>query len=85
MVRPTSTVIVVSAAEAQIGRGLARTFKAAATDASCGTRALLVTSPGRTFTCTAVIKGSHRQVVVTVTNLAGAVSLRVLPYKLVQR
>jgi hypothetical protein len=81
----TSTVIVVSAAEAQIGKSLARTFKAAATDVSCGTRALLVTSPGRTFTCAAVIAGTHRQVVVTVTNLAGAVAMRVLPYKPGQR
>jgi hypothetical protein len=80
VVRPTSTIIVVSAAEAQIAKSLARTFKVAVTDASCGTRALLVTSPGRTFGCAAVIAGTHRQVVVRVTNLAGAVALRVLPY-----
>jgi hypothetical protein len=85
VVRPTSTIIVVSAAEAQIGKSLAKTFKAAATNVSCGTRALLVTSPGRTFTCAAVIAGTHRQVVVTVTNLAGAVAMRVLPYKPGQR
>jgi len=80
VVRPTSTIIVVSAAEAHIGKSLARTFKAAVTDVSCGARALLVTSPGRTFACAAVIAGTHRQVVVTVTNRAGAVALRVLPY-----
>jgi hypothetical protein len=80
VVRPTSTIIVVSAAEAQIAKSLTRTFKAAVTDVSCGARALLVTSPGRTFACAAVIAGTHRQVVVTVTNLTGAVALRVLPY-----
>jgi Domain of unknown function (DUF4333) len=85
VVQPTSTIIVVSAAEAQIGKSLARTFKAAVTDVSCDARALVVTSPGRTFACAAVIAGTHRKVVVTVTNLAGAVALRVLPYNPGQR
>ena len=80
VVRPTSTVIVTSAAEAQIGKTLARTFKVPVTDVSCGARALLVSSPGHTFGCTAAIAGVHRQVVVRVTNLAGAVTVRVLPY-----
>jgi hypothetical protein len=80
VVRPTSTIIVVSGAEPQIAKSLARTFKAAVTDVSCGARALVVTSPGRTFSCAAVIAGTHRQVVVTVTNREGAVALRVLPY-----
>jgi hypothetical protein len=81
VVRPTSTIIVVSAAEAGIGKSLRRTFKTEVTDVSCGARALLVISPGRTFACTAAVAGTNRQVVVTVTSSAGALALRVLPYK----
>jgi len=80
VVRPTSTIIVTSAAEARIGKSLARALRVPVTDVSCGARALLVISPGHTFGCAADIAGTPRNVVVRVTNLAGAVTLRVLPY-----
>lgn len=79
-VHPTSAIIVTSAAEIQIGKSLSSTFKLQVTTVSCAAPPVLVTSPGHSFRCTAEVGSNRRQVVVTVTDLAGTVSLRVLPY-----
>jgi hypothetical protein len=79
-VRPATAVIVMAAAQAQIGRDLART-SGMTVEVSCSGPALLVARPGRTFDCRADIGGIQRQVVVTVTSTAGTLSPRVLPYR----
>jgi hypothetical protein len=79
-VRPDAAVIVLAAAQTQIGRDLART-SGMVVKVSCSAPALLVARPGRTFACTAEVGGVQRQVVVTVTSPAGTLSPRLLPYR----
>ena len=79
-VHPTSAVVVAETAEAEIGKSLSATFGQPVT-VSCPIPSLLVAPVGHTFGCTANIAGVGRQVAVTVTNVAGELSYRVLPYK----
>ncbi len=79
-VKPTTAVVVLAQARAQISRDLARAsgMKVAV---SCPGPALLVSAPGRTFACTAEVGGVLRQVEVTVTSATGTLQLRLLPYR----
>lgn len=77
--RPDKAIIKASAATAQIAAELTKTFHRHTT-VVCTLPALLVAKPGTTFRCTAVVAGVRGQVEVTVTNLAGALRIRVLPY-----
>jgi Domain of unknown function (DUF4333) len=79
-VHPASAVVVAEKAEAEIGRSLSKTF-GQPVNVSCPIPSLLVASVDHTFACTAHVAGVDRKVVVTVTNLAGDLSYRVLPYK----
>ena len=78
--RPADAVIVTSAADAQIADHLAKAIGRRVA-VSCAVPALLVAKVGRTFGCTATVAGVRRQVVVTVTSLAGGLRYRVLPYR----
>jgi hypothetical protein len=78
--RPTDAVVVTSAAEAQIGERLTKAIGPRVV-LSCAAPTLLVAKVGRDFGCTAIIAGVRRQVVVTVTSLAGRLRYKVLPYK----
>lgn len=80
MVHPTSAIVVTSAAQAEIAKSLRTTFGQPVT-VSCAAPALLVTSVGHSFGCAADVGNIRRQLVVTVTDLAGALRYRVLPYK----
>jgi hypothetical protein len=79
VVRPASAVVNVAAAEVGIARHLTRTF-GQPVSVGCQAPALLVAAPGHSFSCTAHVGAIARQVVVSVSNLNGALAYRVLPY-----
>lgn len=79
-VKPATAVVVTKTAEAELGQRLEKTFHQAV-GLSCDVPALLVATPGRHFGCTATVGTIKRQLAVTVTGRAGALSYRVLPYK----
>ena len=78
-VRLTRAVIVTRAAEAEIGRDMAKASGLGVT-VSCPVPALLVAPTGHVFTCAARVGTVEREVAVTVTSLSGALRYRVLPY-----
>lgn len=78
--RPTSAVVAKGKAESQLGASLGRRGLVGA-EVFCAGPALLVVKPGHSFTCSADAAGVQRQLVVTVTDLSGMLSYRVLPYK----
>lgn len=79
-VRPATAVVVTKAAEAELAGHLKTTFRRTV-GLSCRLPALLVATPGRRFSCTVTVGTIKRQLAVTVTGTAGALSYRVLPYK----
>jgi hypothetical protein len=78
-VRPTSAVVVAGTAQAEIGKSLSGTF-GQLVHVSCAIPSLLVAPVGHSFQCSAHVAGVEREVVAKVTNLAGDLSYRVLPY-----
>ena len=79
-VRPASAVVVKAKAEDELGANLESAFGEAVT-VSCSIPAILIANPGRHFDCTAHVGRIERQVIVTVTNLAGALRRRVVNYR----
>ena len=78
-VEPATPVVVTKDAEAELRKRLEGTFHQAVSLA-CEIPALVVANPGRHFVCTAMVGTIRRQLAVTVTGSAGALSYRVLPY-----
>jgi len=79
-VKPANAVVVTANAESELANKLRPTFHHPVV-VSCAVPPLLVASPGRGFSCTATIGNIKRQLAVSVTGDAGALSYQVLPYK----
>jgi hypothetical protein len=79
-IKPAQAVIVASEAEAELARRLSATFRRQVSVA-CRVPALVVASPGRRFGCSVDVGTIQRQLAVTVTGTAGALSYRLLPYR----
>jgi Domain of unknown function (DUF4333) len=79
-VRPASAVVVRATAEDELGSNLESAFGEPVT-VSCSIPAILIANPGGHFDCTAHVGRIERQVIVTVTNLAGALRRRVVNYR----
>ncbi len=79
-VHPSDAVIMASKAEAEIAKSLSARL-GRPVPVSCDVPPVLVAPVGHSFECTATIAGVRRRIVVTVVNLSGELSFRVLPYK----
>lgn len=79
-VKPAQAVVVTSSAEGALAKRLTKTFRQTVS-VSCDAPALLVAAPGRHFGCTVAVGTIKRQLAVTVTGRAGALSYRLLPYR----
>ena len=80
VVKPATAVVATKVAEAELAKRLQGTFHQKV-GLICHVPALLVATQGRRFGCTATVGTIKRQLAVTVTGNAGALSYRVLPYK----
>lgn len=78
--QPGSAVLTKGTAEAQLAASLAAKL-GKGVEVFCTGPALLVVSPRHNFNCQADSAGVRRQIVVTVTDLSGMLSYRVLPYQ----
>jgi hypothetical protein len=79
-VHPASALVVTSAAEADMTTTLEKAV-GQPVRVSCPVPALLVAHPGHVFVCTAEVGSIARRLIVTVTDLAGALRYRVPPYE----